>query len=37
MSLDGDTLGKFQGLRAHLFKSRKFALRGLKLAKIREF
>jgi hypothetical protein len=37
MSLDGDTLGKFQGLREHLFKSHEFALRGLKSAKIPEF
>ncbi|MEA3107585.1 MAG: hypothetical protein QOI88_2190 [Gammaproteobacteria bacterium] len=37
MSLDGDTLGKFQGLREHLFKSHEFALRGLKSAKIHEF
>jgi hypothetical protein len=36
MSLDGDTLGKFQGLRAHLCKIRQFALRGLKTAKTRK-
>ena len=33
MSLDGDTPGKFQGLRAHLCEIHELALRGLKSAK----
>ena len=33
MSLDGDTSGKFQGLRPHLCKIRQFALPGLKTTK----
>jgi hypothetical protein len=37
MSLDGDTLGKFQGLRPHFFKIRQFALRGLNPAETRKY
>jgi hypothetical protein len=36
MSLDGDTLGKFQGLRAHLCEILKIASRRLKSAKTRK-
>ena len=36
MSLDGDTLGKFQGLRAHLCEIPKIAPRGPKSAKTRK-
>jgi hypothetical protein len=33
MGLDGDTPGKFQGLRPHFCEIHQFALRGLKSAK----
>jgi hypothetical protein len=36
MKLDGDTSGKFQGLRPHFCEIHQFAVRGLKSAKTRK-